>query len=145
VLKNNYSYCRLNSSIFISFWSCANQGFAVFYATQAKERSYHNWHVDWFLLLLTIEIFSCLHKHVDVFLYDCVKCHLKFEKVKGLSFFFFDHFFLSKCLDHIIKDASIFHLKLSDSYMCDNFLIFTHLGHTSHHHGRSIPYHRFLT
>jgi hypothetical protein len=49
--------------------SCAIQGFVASDATQAKERSYHNQHpIDQFLPL-TIEVFGCLHKHVDVFLY----------------------------------------------------------------------------
>jgi hypothetical protein len=38
---------------------------------QDKERSYRNQHpVDQFLSL-TIEIFDCLHKHANMFLYDC--------------------------------------------------------------------------
>jgi hypothetical protein len=32
--------------------------------------SYHNWHPIDQLFPLTIEVFGCLHKHVDVFLHD---------------------------------------------------------------------------
>jgi hypothetical protein len=47
---------------------CATQGFVAFDAIQIKERSYHNRHpIDQFLPLV-IEIFGCLHKHVNVFL-----------------------------------------------------------------------------
>jgi hypothetical protein len=49
--------------------SCTTQRFATSNATQAKEKSYRNWHpIDQFRLLI-IEIFGCLHKHVDVFLH----------------------------------------------------------------------------
>jgi len=52
-------------------WSCTTQGFVAFNAIQAKERSYHNQYpIDQFLPL-TIEIFACLHKHVNLFLHDC--------------------------------------------------------------------------
>ncbi len=39
-------------------------------AIQAKERSYHNRHPTNQILPLTIEVFGCLHKHANVFLYD---------------------------------------------------------------------------
>jgi hypothetical protein len=41
---------------------CPIQGFATFDATQAKERSHHNQHPTNQFLLLTIEVFECLHK-----------------------------------------------------------------------------------
>jgi hypothetical protein len=53
-------------------WSCAIQGFVAFDATQAKEISYHNQHPTDQIFPLTIEVFGCLHKHVNVFLHDCV-------------------------------------------------------------------------
>jgi hypothetical protein len=49
-------------------WSCAIQGFVASNAAQAKERSYLNWHPINQFLPLVIEVFDCLHKHVDVFL-----------------------------------------------------------------------------
>jgi hypothetical protein len=49
-------------------WFCAIQGFVVSNAAQAKERSYRNWHPTDQFLPLVIEVFDCLHKHVDVFL-----------------------------------------------------------------------------
>ncbi len=47
--------------------SCATQGFATSDVTQAKEKSYRNWHRINQIFPLTIEIFGCLHKHVDMF------------------------------------------------------------------------------
>jgi hypothetical protein len=38
---------------------------------QAKIRNYRNRHVIDKFLPLAIEVFGCLHKHVDVFLHDC--------------------------------------------------------------------------
>jgi hypothetical protein len=50
--------------------SCATQGFVASDATQAKEKGYFNQHpIDQFLPLV-IEVFGCLHKHVNVFLYN---------------------------------------------------------------------------
>jgi hypothetical protein len=51
--------------------SCTTLGFVSSDVTQAKEKSYYNRHpIDQFLPL-TIEIFGCLHKHANVFLYNC--------------------------------------------------------------------------
>jgi hypothetical protein len=52
--------------------SCTTPGFVSSDAAQAKERSYYNRHPVNKFLPLTIEVFGCLHKHVDVFLYNCV-------------------------------------------------------------------------
>jgi hypothetical protein len=41
---------------------CAIQGFIAFDATQTKKRSYHDQHFTNQFLLLTIEVFGCLHK-----------------------------------------------------------------------------------
>jgi hypothetical protein len=64
--------------------SYTTQGFVVFDITQAKERSYHNRHpIDQFFPL-TIEIFGCLHKHVDVFLQDCANAIWSLKGTKDL-------------------------------------------------------------
>jgi len=70
-------------------WSYAIQGFATFNATQAKEKSYHNQHPTNQFLLLTIEVFGCLHKHASVFLHDCANAiwSLKGSKGPHLSIF----------------------------------------------------------
>jgi hypothetical protein len=52
--------------------SYITQGFANFNAIQAKEMNYCNQHPTNQFLPLVIEVFGCLHKHVDVFLHDCV-------------------------------------------------------------------------
>jgi hypothetical protein len=49
-------------------WSCVIQGFVASNATQAKERSYLNWHPTNQFIPLVIEVFDYLHKHADVFL-----------------------------------------------------------------------------
>jgi hypothetical protein len=49
------------------FRSCASQGFATFYGVQAQQKSYRNQHLIDQFLPLAIEVFGCLHKHVDVF------------------------------------------------------------------------------
>jgi hypothetical protein len=52
--------------------SCAIQGFVVSDAIQAKERNYRNRHPTDQFLPLTIEVFGCLHKHVNMFLHNYV-------------------------------------------------------------------------
>ncbi len=54
-------------------------------ATQVKERSYHNRHPINQFLPLIIEIFGCLHKHVDVFLHDYVNAIWNLKGIKGLA------------------------------------------------------------
>jgi hypothetical protein len=51
-------------------WSCAIQGFIAFHAIQAKERNYCNQHPTEQFLLLTIEVYGVLQKHIDVLLHD---------------------------------------------------------------------------
>jgi len=121
-------------------WSCAIQGFVTSNVAQAKERSYRNQHPINQFLPLTIEIFGCLHKHVDV-----CQCYLELEGAKGPSSFYLGHFFSSKSFDHIVKDASVFHLKLSNSHRLGYFPTSTPSRHTSHHHGWSFASHWFMT
>ncbi len=65
---------------------CATQGFATFDIVQVKERSYHNQHpIDQFLPF-TIEVFCCLHKHVDVFLHDYANAIWSLKGIKGWHF-----------------------------------------------------------
>ncbi len=64
-------HCQPNASEFISS-ICTTQGFDVFDATQAKERIYCDRHPTNQFILLTIEVFGCLHKQTCVFLHDCV-------------------------------------------------------------------------
>jgi hypothetical protein len=71
---------------YLLLWSCANQRFDVFNATQAKERIYCNRHIDQFFNL-TILIFSCLHKHVDMFLYNCVNAIWSLKESEGFHLF----------------------------------------------------------
>jgi hypothetical protein len=64
-------------------WSCATWGFVVFETTQAKERSYYNQHPTYQFLPLTIEVFGCLDKHVDIYLHKCANAMLNFKRPKG--------------------------------------------------------------
>jgi hypothetical protein len=50
--------------------SCTTQRFVASNATQVKERNYCNWHPINQFLPLAIELFGCLHKHVNVFLHN---------------------------------------------------------------------------
>jgi len=59
---------------------------------------------------------------------------LELEGDRRPSSFYLGQFFLLKSFDHIAKDASVFHLKLNDSYRFSYFLTSTPSKHTSHHH-----------
>jgi len=63
------------------------QGFVASNVTQAKEVSYHNRHPANQFLPLAIEVFGCLHKHVDVFLHDYANaiCNVKRPESPHLS------------------------------------------------------------
>jgi hypothetical protein len=64
-------------------WFCVTQGFVTSDATQAKERSYCNPHSTDQFLPLTIEVFGCLHKHVDVFIHDCANAIWSLKGIEG--------------------------------------------------------------
>jgi hypothetical protein len=64
--------------------SCATQGFVTLDVVQTKERSYRNQHpIDQFVLL-AIEIFDCLYKHVNMFLHNYVNVIWSLKGTKGL-------------------------------------------------------------
>jgi hypothetical protein len=94
---------------------------------------FSNWGI-WFLT----QTCQCVFTHM-------CQCQLEFERDRRPSSFYLRHFSSSKSFDHIIKDVSVFHLKLSDSHRFSNFLTFIPSRHTSHHHGRPIASCRFLT
>jgi hypothetical protein len=73
------------------------------------------------------------------------QCNLELEGERRPSSFYLGHFSLSKSFDHITKDASIFHLKLSDSHRLNYFPTSSPSKHNSHHNSRSIASHQFLT
>jgi hypothetical protein len=111
--------------------------------SQTKEllQSTPHWSIpplsNWSIWLLT-QTCQC------VFTQLC-QCHLEFKKDKKPSYFYLGHFSLSNFFDHITKNASVFHLKSSDSHRLNYFPTSTPSKHTSHHHGQSIANHRFLT
>jgi hypothetical protein len=65
-------------------WSCVTQGFVAFDAAQAKEWSYHDRHPTDQFIPLTMEVFGCLHKQVDVFLHNCVNAIWILKGLEGL-------------------------------------------------------------
>jgi hypothetical protein len=64
--------------------SCAIWRFTTFKTAQAKERNYYDWHPTDHFFPLTIEVFGCLNKQVDVFLHDCANAMWNFKGLKGL-------------------------------------------------------------
>jgi hypothetical protein len=106
------------------------QGFVVSNAVQTKERSYHNRHPINQFFPIVIEVFGCLHEHVDMFLHDCGNaiCSLK-----GLIFLPWS-LFSSKSFDRITKHANILHIKLGGSCRLNYFPTSTPSKHTSHYH-----------
>ncbi len=76
-------------------WSYTTQNFSVSDAIQAKERICSNWHPIDHFFLLAIEVFGCLHKHVNAFLHDYVNA------IWNLG-----HFSLSKNYNHVTKDVT---------------------------------------
>jgi hypothetical protein len=96
-------------------WFCIIQGFVTSNAIQAKKKE-----LPWptsmnSFLLLTIEVFRCLHKQNDVFLHECANATWSFKRPKGPSPFYVGYFSSSRNFNYIIKDVSIFHLKLSSN------------------------------
>jgi hypothetical protein len=79
--------------------SCTIQRFTAFNATQAKEKSYHNWHPTNQFRPLTIEVFGCLHKHANVFLHNYANA---IWSVKGTK-----SFYLSTLVTFLRKKVSI--------------------------------------
>jgi hypothetical protein len=114
--------------------SCTTQGFATFDAIQAKEKNYRDWHPTNQFLPLAIEIFSCLHKHVDAFLHYCANVIWSLKGPEGPSPFYLGYFSLSKNLIYNAKDASILHLKLSNDSRPSYFLTSTLSRPTPHCH-----------
>jgi hypothetical protein len=62
--------------------SCVILRFVTFNASQAKKRSYCNQHITFFHLI--IEVFGCLHKHINVFLLDYANAIWSFKGTEGL-------------------------------------------------------------
>ncbi len=67
--------------------SCVIQGFVALDVVQIKEKTYRNWHPVYQFFPWAIEVFGCLHKHVDVFLHDYVNAIWNFKGIKGLHLF----------------------------------------------------------
>ncbi len=69
------------------FKFCVIQGFVASNVTQANEKNYRNRHpIDQFLPLAT-KVFSCLHRHADVFLYDCANAIWSLKRPESLHIF----------------------------------------------------------
>jgi hypothetical protein len=66
--------------------SHAIQEFVASNATQAKKKSYRNQHPIDHFLPLSIEVFGCLHKQVNVFLHNCANAIWSLKRLKGPPF-----------------------------------------------------------
>jgi len=103
IVFTKYGICTLTDIVITNLmwldllpWSCTIQRFVAFDATQAKERSYCNWHLVNQFFLLTIEVFGYLHKHADMFLHDCANAIWNLKRPKGFHFFTFIIFLCQK-------------------------------------------------
>jgi hypothetical protein len=76
------------------------QGFVISNAVQTKERSYHNRHPINQFFHIAIEVFGCLHEHVDMFLHDCGNAICNLKGLKGLHFSTLVTFFIKKFRSH---------------------------------------------
>jgi hypothetical protein len=78
--------------------SYATWRFVAFKIAQAKKRSYCNQHPIGHFFHLTIEVFECLDKQVDVFIHDCPNVMWNFKEPRGFLFFVLVFFFHSNFL-----------------------------------------------
>jgi hypothetical protein len=117
--------------------SYATKKFVTFEIIQVKEKSYHDWHPIDHFLILTIEMFGCLNKQADVFLHDCLNAMWNFKRLEGLYLSVWVTFCCQKISITLQRmlDASILHLKSSDSNSSHYFPSSTPSRHTSHHYG----------
>jgi len=93
VLTKNDIHTLIDIFIVDPMWAdllpkfCAIQEFVVFDATQAKEKNYRNQHPIGQFLPLTIDVFGCLHKYVNVFLHNYANAIWSLKRSKGLHLF----------------------------------------------------------
>jgi hypothetical protein len=116
-------------------WSYAIGKFATFEIAQTKKRSYLDWHLTYHLIYLTIEVFRSLNKQVDMFLHDCTNAMWNFKGPKGPPFVCVNYFSSLKNPNYITKNASIFHLKSSNSNRSCYFPTSSPSRHTFHRYG----------
>jgi hypothetical protein len=95
--------------------SYATQGFATSDVTRTKERSYRNRHPSDQILPLVIEVFGCLHKHVDVFLHDCANAILSLKGTKGLH--------LSTLVTFLCQKVSIILQRMQTSFILSQGIV----------------------
>jgi hypothetical protein len=67
--------------------SCTTQGFVAYNAFQTKEWSYFDWHPANQFLPLPMEVFECLHKHVNVLLHNCANPIWSLKRPEGCPLF----------------------------------------------------------
>ncbi len=114
--------------------SCATQGFDASNVAQAKEWSYHNQHLVNQFLPLSVELFGCLYKQVDVFLHNFANAIWNLKGLDGPFFFFYlSYFSLTKKFIQKLQASSIFSrvitVSLATSQLPPNFHPFrTHLA-----------------
>jgi hypothetical protein len=116
-------------------WSYATWRLVAFKVAHAKKRSYCNRHPIGHFFHLTIEVFGCLDKQVDVFLHDCANVMWNFKEPRGLPFFVLV-FFPFENFNYITKNTSILHLKSSNNGSSNYFSTSTPSKHTLHQHNQ---------
>jgi len=88
--------------------SCATQGFDASNVVQAKEQIYHNQHLVNQFLPLSVELFVCFYKQVDVFLHNCANAIWSLKGLDGPYFFYLSYFSLTKKISQKLQASSIF-------------------------------------
>jgi hypothetical protein len=78
--------------------SCTTQRFVTPDVVQAKEKSYHNRHPTDQILMLAIDVFGCLHKHVNVFLHYYANAIWSLKMQEGPHLFTLVNFLCQKVL-----------------------------------------------
>jgi len=83
---------------------------------------------------LTIEIFECLHKQIDVFLHNYANVIWSLKGLEALPFLSWLLFFESNNFHYITKDASILHFQSDNGNRPSYFPTSTPLRHSPHRH-----------
>jgi len=86
-------HCQSNMSKFISLILC---NWKICYFWNSQKKSYFDWHLTNHFIFLTIEVFGCLNKQVDMFLHDCANAMWNFKRPKGPPFSMLVIFFRQK-------------------------------------------------
>jgi hypothetical protein len=79
---SRHCHCRPNVNEFTSLILC-NSRICHLQLAQGKKKCYYNWHPTDQFLPFVIEVFCCLHKHVDLSLHDCANAIWSLKGLEG--------------------------------------------------------------